>query len=68
MIWLNTTTGHSLRGVWIEIKLQKENEKLTAGHSLRGVWIEMDNKKILENFKGHSLRGVWIEIAGRNTL
>ena len=30
-----------LAGVWIEIKLQKENEKLTAVTPLAGVWIEI---------------------------
>ena len=45
-------------GVWIEIKLQKENEKLTAVTPFAGVWIEIRICKVGISADGsHSLRG-----------
>ena len=52
-----------LAGVWIEIKLQKENEKLIAVTPLAGVWIEILLLLFYIPLAAVTpLAGVWIEI------
>ena len=57
--------GHTLTGVWVEIRQKLKGLTRSVSHTLTGVWVEIWCLFTgWERVASHTLTGVWVEIIG----